>query len=106
MEDVYRITRADACNKTYHEPRYDMISEVMSEEIHKESKNDKDKYNLSRADTTKKDKERLLKNTKKSNISINEATLSSRSEESTYSMEQTKQLIRGMQLSDTGSDSD
>ena len=39
-------------------------------------KKDKEKYNLSRADIAKKYKERLLKNAKKSNISINKATLS------------------------------
>ena len=68
-------------------------------------KKDKDKYNLSRANITKKYKERLIKNAKKSNISINKAALSSKPQESTYSIEQAKQLIRGMQLSDTGLDS-
>ena len=51
-------------------------------------KKDKDKYNWSRADIAKKYKERLLKNAKKSNISINEATLSSKPQESMYSIEQ------------------
>ena len=69
-------------------------------------KKDKDNYNLSRAGIAKKCKERLLKNAKKSNISINEATLSSKPEESTYSIEQAEWLIGGMQLSDTCSDSD
>ena len=67
---------------------------------------DKDKYSLSRTDIAKKYKERLLKNVKKSNISLNEAAPSSRPQESMYSTEQAKQLIRGMQLSDTGSDCD
>ena len=51
-------------------------------------KKDKDKHNLSKADLTKKYKERLLRNTKKSNISVNEAALSSQPHESTYSIEQ------------------
>ena len=68
-------------------------------------KKDKDKYNLSRADIAKKYKRRLLKNAKKSNISINEAALSSNPQESAYSIEQAKQLLRGMQLSDAGFDS-
>ena len=66
----------------------------------------KDKYNLSRVDIRKKYKERLLRNAKKSNILINEAAHSSRPQESTYSVEQAKQLIGGMQPSNTGSDSD
>ena len=53
----------------------------------------------------KKYKEGLQKNVKKSNISINKAALSGRPQESMYSQEQAKQLIRGMQLSDTSSDS-
>ena len=43
---------------------------------------------------------------KNSNISINEAALSSKPQDSTYSIEQAEQLIRGMQLSDTDSDSE
>ena len=54
---------------------------------------DQDKYKLSRVDIPKKYKERLLKNAKKSNISINEAALSTRPQESTYSVEQAEQLI-------------
>ena len=64
------------------------------------------KCNLSRADIIKKYKERLLKNTKKSYISINEAALSSKTQESTYSIEQTEHLLRGMQPSDSNSGSD
>ena len=67
---------------------------------------DKVKYNLSRANIAKKYKEGLLKNAKKSNISINKAALSSKSQESTFSIEQTEQLIRGMPLSEKDSDSD
>ena len=37
MEDVYRsinrITKTDACTKAYHEPTYDTISEVATEEV-------------------------------------------------------------------------
>ena len=69
-------------------------------------KKDKDKYNLSKANLAKKYKENLLSNAKKSNISVNEAALSSQPKDSTYSIEQAKQLIRGMQLSDTNSDSE
>ena len=54
----------------------------------------------------KKYKERLLKNAKNSNTLINEVAFSNRPHESTYSIEQLEQLIRGMQLSDTVSDSD
>ena len=43
---------------------------------------------------------------KKSNISINEATLSSKPQESTYTVEQAEHLVGSMQLSDTSSDSD
>ena len=68
-------------------------------------KKDRDMYNLNRADITKY-KERLLKNAKKSNISINGAALSSRPQESTYSIEQAEQLIGGRLLSDTGYDCD
>ena len=68
-------------------------------------KKDKDKYSFNRANVMKMYKERLLTNAKKSNISINKATLSSRPQESTFSVEQTEQLIGGMQLSDTSSDS-
>ena len=43
MEDVFRsiyqITKTDACMRAYHEPRYDSISEVMTEEIHEVSYN-------------------------------------------------------------------
>ena len=70
------------------------------------SKKDRNKYNLSRADIAKKYKERLLKNAKKSNILISEAALSSRPQESNYSIEQAELLIRGMQLTGTRSDSD
>ena len=66
----------------------------------------KDKYTLSRVDIAKKYEKKLLKKAKKSNISINETALSSRPQESTYSVEQAEQFIAGMQLSDTGSDSD
>ena len=64
-------------------------------------KKDKDKYNLSRADIAKKYKE-TPKECQKTNISITEAAFSSKPQESTCSIEQ---LIGGMQLSDTGSDS-
>ena len=66
-------------------------------------KKDKDKYNLNRANIAQKYKERLLKNAKKSIISIHEVALSKKTQESTYSIEQAEQLIGGMQLSDTGS---
>ena len=69
------------------------------------SKRIKDKCNLSKADLARKYKGRLLRNDKKSNISVNEIALSSQPKESTYFIEQAKQLIRGMQLSDTSSDS-
>ena len=46
---------------------------------------------------------RLLKNVRKSNVTINEAALSRRPQESTYSVEEAKQFIRGMLLSDTSS---
>ena len=59
-------------------------------------KKDKVKYNLDGADITKKYKGRLFKNAKKSNILINEATLSSRPQESTYSVEQAEQFITEM----------
>ena len=170
MEDINRcinkITKTNACTKAYHEPRYDMNSEVTTEDVnevrykkgkslyfhdksnnssnfrkhynnsphtryqdclhtqqqlykmkcyycdgkhsidtYKKFKKDKDKYNLGRGDISKKYTKRLLMNTKKSNISINEAAQSSRPQESTYLIEQAKQVIGGMQLSDTGSDS-
>ena len=169
IEDIYRsisrITKTDAHMKTLHEPRYNSISEVMTEGINevsynkgkrqysydkshnssnfrkqnngsphkryqgnshsyqtpikvkcyyhdgkhciddcKKFKKDKDKYNPSRADITKKYKERLLKNAKRSSIAINKAALSSKPQESTYSIGQAA-LIRGMHLSDIGSDS-
>ena len=62
-------------------------------------------YNLNRANIARKYKKRLLKNAKKINISINEAAFSNNPQESMYTIEQAEQLIRGMQLSDTGSDS-
>ena len=161
MEDVYksinRITKTDAQTKAYHEPRYDSISEVTTEEVNEVSynrgkkqytydkshnssnfrkqyngspynryqgnshsywtpvkvkcyycdgehhinefekfKKDKAKYNLSRADIAKKYEERILKNAKKSSIFINEAALSNKSQESTYSIQQAEQLIRAM----------
>ena len=38
MEDVYtcinRITKTDACTKAYDEPRYNSISEVITEDVH------------------------------------------------------------------------
>ena len=68
-------------------------------------KKNKDKYNLGKANLAKKYRRRLLRNTKKKNISVNEAALSSQTKESTYSTEQAEQLIRGMQLNDTSSDS-
>ena len=171
MEDVYksinRITKTDACTKAYHEPRYDSISELTTEEVNEVSyntgksqysydkshnssnfrkqyngspynrywgdshsywapikvkcyycngehcinecekfKKDEDKYNLSRANIAKKYNEKLLQNAKKSSISINETALSSKSQESTYSIEQAEQqFIGGMQLSKTNSDS-
>ena len=43
----------------------------------------KDKYNLSKAHLAKMYKEMLLRNAKKSNISVNEATLSSQPTEPT-----------------------
>ena len=49
---------------------------------------------------------RLLRDAKKSNISVNDSALSSRPQESIYSVEQAEQVIGGMQLCDTGSDSD
>ena len=66
---------------------------------------DKDKYSLNRAEIAKKYQERLHTNARKSKVTINEAALSSRPQESTYSMKEAKQLIRGMQLSDTSSNS-
>ena len=71
----------------------------------KNLKKDKDKYSLSRAEIAKY-LERLLKNARKSNVTINEAALSSRPQESTYSVDEAEQLIGGMQLSDTSSDSE
>ena len=56
-------------------------------------KKDKDKYSLIRAEITKKFWERLLKNTRKSNMTSNKAALSSRPQELTYSVEEAKQLI-------------
>ena len=49
---------------------------------------------------------RLLRDAKKSNISVYDTALFSRPQESIYSVEQAEQVIGGMQLSDTGSDSD
>ena len=54
----------------------------------------------------KKYQERLLKNARKSNVTINETALSSRPQELAYSIEEAKQLMGKMQLSDTSSDSD
>ena len=71
----------------------------------KKFKKDKDKYNLNKADFAKY-KASLLRNAKKSNISVNKVALFSQNKESTYSTEQDKQLTKGMQLSDTSSDSD
>ena len=73
---------------------------------HEKFKKDQVKYNLSRANIARKYKERILKNVKKSNISINEAALLNKCQESTYSIEHAEQLIGAMQLSKTDSDSD
>ena len=68
-------------------------------------KKDKDKYSLSRAEIAKNYQERLLKNARKSNMTISGAALSSRPQELTYSVKEAKQLIGGMQVGDTSSDS-
>ena len=43
LENVYKninkITKSDACTKAYHEPRYDTISEVATEEVNEVSYN-------------------------------------------------------------------
>ena len=155
------MTKTDAHTKAYHEPRYDTISEVATEEVNEVSYNKgkkqntydkshnssnfrsqynrnqysshsnqapvkvkcyycdgkyhineceklmkgKVRYNLNRADIARKYKDRIQKNARKSNISINEVALSSKSQNSTYSIEQAEQLIRAVQLSKTNSDS-
>ena len=54
---------------------------------------DKDKYSLSRVEIVKKYWERLLKNARKNTETISKAALSSRPQESTYSVDEAKQLI-------------
>ena len=49
MENVYKsinkITKTDACTKTYHEPSYDTISEVATDKVNKVSYNRGKKQN-------------------------------------------------------------
>ena len=72
----------------------------------KKFKKYEEKYNLSRAKITKKYCKQTLKNARKINVTINKTVLSSRPQESTYSIKEAEQLIGGMQLSDTSSDPD
>ena len=62
----------------------------------KQFKKDRDKYSLRMAEIANR----------KSSMTISEAALSSRPQELTYSVDEAKQLIGGMQLSDASSDSD
>ena len=59
---------------------------------------DKAKYKLKTTDIMQKCKDKIIKKARKDNVSINEATLLT-SQESTYSVEQSKQLLGNMQLS-------
>ena len=66
---------------------------------------DKAKYALKTTDIVQKCKDKIIQKARKDNISINEATFSV-GQESTYSVEQTKQLLGDMQFSDSESVSD
>ena len=39
FKSINQITKTDACMGTYHEPRYDSISQVLTDEIHEVSYN-------------------------------------------------------------------
>ena len=39
MRGINRITKTDACTKIYHEPRYDSISKVATEDVNEVSYN-------------------------------------------------------------------
>ena len=66
---------------------------------------DRAKYKLKIADITQKYKDKIIQEARK-DISIDEATFSSNQQESTYSVEQVKQLLSNMHFSNNGSESE
>ena len=67
---------------------------------------DKAKYKLKTADITQTYKDKILQKAKKENTRVNEATLSSSQQESTYTMEQAEQLLGNMHFSNSRSESE
>ena len=64
---------------------------------------DKVKYKLKTADLAKKYKDKIRQAAKKGSITVNKAIFSD-AQESTYSMEQVRQLLGNLQFSDSKSD--